>query len=307
MPEQQEDVGESEIETDVVEGGQITGEQTQDFKPSHQNEANGTTNGCNSGMSARKLAANRRNATKSTGPKSSQGKRNSSRNAIKHGILSKDVVVAKGDGAEDAVEFEALRQQLWEKYDPQDIQDELDVEELATAYWRKCRALRAEMGSIRLPLDTIRADRSRERLGNFERQALLLNLDGNKEHLLATPESIEHLLRLIGELEMEIQNQGYVLSNSSRFEVLEYFGVQLTGGVRKGQLLERLTSLKADLTARRRAAVQVDSMHLEAQIAAAALPSTEVTTKVVRYMTAIDRRIEQIRNRLEKSAELRRN
>ncbi len=305
MPDQQEDVGESEIETDVVQGGQITGEQTQDFKPSQQNEANVTTNGCNSGMSARKLAANRRNATKSTGPKSSQGKRNSSRNAIKHGILSKDVVVAKGDGAEDAVEFEALRQQLWEKYDPQDIQDELDVEELATAYWRKCRALRAEMGSIRLPLDTIRADRSRERLGNFERQALLLNLDGNKEHLLATPESIDHLLRVIGELEMEIQNQGYVPSNSSKFEVLEHFGVQLT--VRQGQLLERLTSLKADLTARRRDAVQVDSMHLEAQIAADALPSTEVTTKIVRYTTAIDRRIEQIRNRLEKSAERRRN
>jgi len=87
MPQQQEDVGESEIVTDVVEGGQITGEQTQDFKPSQQNEVNVTTNGCNSGMSARKLAANRRNATKSRGPKSPRGKRNSSRNAIKHGSM----------------------------------------------------------------------------------------------------------------------------------------------------------------------------------------------------------------------------
>jgi hypothetical protein len=37
----------------------------------------------------KQIAANRRNALKSTGPKSLRGRQNSSRNALKHGVLSK--------------------------------------------------------------------------------------------------------------------------------------------------------------------------------------------------------------------------
>lgn len=39
-------------------------------------------------VSEKRLAANRKNASKSTGPKSASGKARSSRNALRHGILS---------------------------------------------------------------------------------------------------------------------------------------------------------------------------------------------------------------------------
>ena len=42
--------------------------------------------------SDRKCQANRANAQKSTGPRSPEGKRRSSRNALKHGLLSSQVV-----------------------------------------------------------------------------------------------------------------------------------------------------------------------------------------------------------------------
>jgi len=181
----------------------------------------------------------------------------------------------------------------------------LDVEELASAYWRKRRALRVEMGSIRLDLDMIRAERSRKRESSVQIDKLSLDLGATKEQLLATPpEGIYSLLSVVNKLEAEIRNNSWSHSTLSE---LEHFGIRLTGGVTKEQIIDRLASLKAELTARRRVAVQMDSMHLEAQIAAGALPSTEVTTKIVRYTTAIDRRIEQIRDRLEKSAERRRN
>ena len=48
--------------------------------------------------SAAKLEANRKNALKSTGPKTLVGKEKSKRNALKYGLLSKEVVISKGEG-----------------------------------------------------------------------------------------------------------------------------------------------------------------------------------------------------------------
>ncbi|HZQ53175.1 MAG TPA: hypothetical protein VFB14_13315, partial [Bryobacteraceae bacterium] len=44
-------------------------------------------------ISEAKLAANRANAEKSTGPKSEEGKSRSSRNSFKHGLYSKQLVL----------------------------------------------------------------------------------------------------------------------------------------------------------------------------------------------------------------------
>ena len=58
--------------------------------------------------SERKRIANIRNAKKSTGPKTAAGKAISSRNAIKHGLMSRDVLAPN----EDAAAFETLRDAL---------------------------------------------------------------------------------------------------------------------------------------------------------------------------------------------------
>ena len=44
-------------------------------------------------MSLKQVAANRRNAQKSTGPKTANGKAVSKLNALKHGLLAQTVVV----------------------------------------------------------------------------------------------------------------------------------------------------------------------------------------------------------------------
>lgn len=58
--------------------------------------------------STKQLEVNRENALKSTGPVSLEGKSLASKNTIKHGILSKDLVVS----GEKLSEYQAFRHNL---------------------------------------------------------------------------------------------------------------------------------------------------------------------------------------------------
>ena len=59
-------------------------------------------------MSLKQLAANGRNAQKSTGPKTPEGRAISKMNALKHGILSKEVLVRGLNIHESSRELDAL-------------------------------------------------------------------------------------------------------------------------------------------------------------------------------------------------------
>ena len=112
-------------------------------------------------VSERKIQANRRNALRSTGPTTARGKRNVSRNAIKHGIFAREVVITAGDGEESLKEFHDLAERLWEEYEPVGVVEESLVQTIATCWWRKARVIRAENGEIRKRLDTAALDQTR--------------------------------------------------------------------------------------------------------------------------------------------------
>lgn len=82
--------------------------------------------------SARKLAANRANAKKSTGPITVAGKAASSANAIRHGLTAARVVL----DFENAAEFEKLRYALIAEFKPATRLEEELVERLAGIVWR---------------------------------------------------------------------------------------------------------------------------------------------------------------------------
>src|SRR5438093_35001 len=103
--------------------------------------------------SLKKAEANRRNARLSTGPRTQHGKRAVARNAIKHGLLAREVVITAGDGEEDVQEFEALLDRLWQEYERGGVLEETLVQRIATCWWRQERVLRAENGEIRKRLD----------------------------------------------------------------------------------------------------------------------------------------------------------
>ena len=86
------------------------------------------------------VEANRTNAARSTGPRTAEGKARSSRNAIKHGLLVKEVCLADED--------EELFANYWEKVlidlDPHTMLECLLAEAVAAAGWRYKRLLRIE-------------------------------------------------------------------------------------------------------------------------------------------------------------------
>jgi len=108
-------------------------------------------------VSEKQLEANRQNALKG-GVKTPEGKEIVKYNALKHGLLAKEVVITVGDGAEDPAEFNALLSDLTGQFKPEGTLEEILVEKIAVAYWRLRRAYRYEAGLIRDELDNATDD-----------------------------------------------------------------------------------------------------------------------------------------------------
>jgi hypothetical protein len=89
--------------------------------------------------------AARRNGRRGRGPVTVEGKTRSSRNAVKHGILTDDVCA--GDTAEQQGTFTALLDQLRAELSPSSLLESLLVERIAAALWRTRRVLAFEAGT----------------------------------------------------------------------------------------------------------------------------------------------------------------
>jgi len=89
--------------------------------------------------SQRKAEANRRNASKSTGPRTAQGKSWSRLNALKHGILASQVVIATIEGRAARKLFEATVEGLAQDFQPVGTYEQLLVQEIAACFWRQRR------------------------------------------------------------------------------------------------------------------------------------------------------------------------
>jgi hypothetical protein len=100
-------------------------------------------------ISLRKLEANRRNAQLSTGPRTEAGRKNSRRNALKHGVLADALLISEGEGAEDAARYHALLDGLYDDLQPVGAVEEMLVERIAVCWWRQKRALQCEAGLIK--------------------------------------------------------------------------------------------------------------------------------------------------------------
>jgi hypothetical protein len=92
-------------------------------------------------MTSKRLIANRKNALKSTGPKTKSGKAASSRNAVKHGVLAATPVLP---GIENREDWEKHRDGLLESLAPVGYLEEMLTIRLAVLAWRLSRVVRYE-------------------------------------------------------------------------------------------------------------------------------------------------------------------
>jgi hypothetical protein len=111
----------------------------------------------NRAPSPRRIAANRRNALKSTGPKSSAGKLRAALNARCQGLCPQDVEQELRARGEDPREFCRLHLDLIAIFQPKDGPASQAVELLAITWWKKTRRLRQWIGSGPAPCDDLDA------------------------------------------------------------------------------------------------------------------------------------------------------
>ena len=87
------------------------------------------------------IAANRRNAQKSTGPRTAEGKKRASLNHVVHGLVAKTVILPH----ESASDYNEIRDALMTDYAPATTQELLLVDQIAAGYWRIMRSRRFEV------------------------------------------------------------------------------------------------------------------------------------------------------------------
>ena len=94
--------------------------------------------------SFRQIEANRRNASKSTGPITEEGKQCSRCNAVRHGLTAETVIGA----LEDAEDYKAFEAAIIADYDVQSAVERELVLRLASLLWRLRRATTMETGLL---------------------------------------------------------------------------------------------------------------------------------------------------------------
>jgi len=122
--------------------------------------------------SSAKIAANRTNAKRSTGPRTSAGKARGSRNATKFGLFS-GTFTHPGEEKD----YAALRANLRDAFDPQTVNEQIALDQICGAVWRlrRCNQLEA---AIITPLD--KAIRRARRQANHALRKSVLDLKAQK-------------------------------------------------------------------------------------------------------------------------------
>ena len=113
---------------------------------------------------ARQIAANRRNAQLSTGPKTAAGKDIVKINALKHGLLAASPLLPD----EDSEEYDSFRQAVFEELQPVGAMEAILVVRLVSLAWRLHRLACVETGIISHDYHDRIAERAKRKAESLE-------------------------------------------------------------------------------------------------------------------------------------------
>src|SRR5215212_9626975 len=116
--------------------------------------------------SDKQVQANRQNALKSTGPKTPEGKAAIRLNAVKHGLLSHEILLP----GEDHEALRELDERLRNELQPVGELENLLVDRIIASYWRLRRLGRVEAGIFAWELYGELAGRARQEASSYTKQ-----------------------------------------------------------------------------------------------------------------------------------------
>jgi hypothetical protein len=118
--------------------------------------------------SYRQIEANRRDALRSTGPKTDPGKQVSRRNAVRHGLTAETVLST----LEDAEDYKAFEAAITADYDAQSAVERELVLRLASILWRLRRATTMETGLFEIQAQQLHDYRQNRQLFSNSREVI---------------------------------------------------------------------------------------------------------------------------------------
>jgi len=268
-------------------------------------------------ISPAQLAANRCNAKQSTGPKTRVGKARAKRNAIKHGLLARTVVIRGHQLKESNYEFRALCRALYADLNPVGQLEEMLVGQIGTATWRLHRARTAESGEIALSVDQGHWER---RHVNAQMQWTLWRAAGDPiSAMQASLCGSSILVKWLHKVRAQVEQAGELTDDALK---ILYFG-EPNSLTQELETLRRQNPLPAEADAGQRAEVkarllqeidkklrqlersqencrQHEESEEQANQAAAVLPDEATLNKILRYETALERQLYQAMHQLER-------
>jgi hypothetical protein len=277
--------------------------------------------------SEKKVQANQRNAMKSTGPRTPEGKARSSQNARTH-RLTGVLPITAGEGKEDHEAFEEMRMGLYQYWRPEGLQEHHLVELLAGDYWRLQRADRYEAGMTRKFADHATHDRQVRETIRFHTRVRGAALGMTTVFFAETCQGIDYQIEFLRDmseqLELEID-----LSEHQLLTIRGLFGEpgrcfatlclalwtlnqesrkeqkQEAAAEYRNRLMEVVAQQIQSLQEKRKVVATREESELEAELLTVSLPPWLVLDKLARYTTMIFRRIDRTLNQLERLQRLR--
>ncbi len=278
-----------------------------------------------SGTGEKRRLGNRRNARRSTGPRTPEGKAAVRWNALKHGLLVRETLVKRGDGKENEQEFARLVSALEEDLNPVGSLEAMLVEFIATSYYRRGRVLRYEVAEIRSNLDNAFLDDHRYRRSEFRLALSLMHNTGSTEKLLDSSMGIAYLMAVLKRTRDEILETGDMsLKTWEKFDscfraqklsekcsgfVVSDPSLRVDSAARAREDEPKLDQSRVDfleelefetdrLESMRMSVETIEALARERRMGRGSLPSSEAIERVIRYETTIERQIYRAMNQL---------
>lgn len=279
----------------------------------------------------KQISANRKNAARSTGPKTPRGKQVVRWNSLKHGLLAREVVIDTGEGEENVEEFKTLLGQLEADLAPDGPLEHILVERIAVCYWRLRRVIRYETGKIRRRLDCASWRAAVGQAEQFAFDKKFAGLGDSGEKFMKSTMGLDYLISVLQTVEESVAEVGY-LDEWAKDRLFETFGTDKKGiaaecllfsmmateGVAKAAedpdrfgsppspdvckqlILDTLREHRERLTQLRDVMSENEGLHRDAMVRGLSLPSKESVDKIIRYETTIERQLYRAVSQLER-------
>ncbi|MFB0553742.1 MAG: hypothetical protein ACETWQ_10565 [Phycisphaerae bacterium] len=124
------------------------------------------------------IIANRRNAQKSTGPRTIEGRAAVSQNAVQHGLSARQAIIS----SESQADFDLYREQMLAELAPAGPMESMLAERIVTLSWRLKRAGRIQNQVI----DALNADMTSSPLAKLTQSLFFKKLDQSQDGLAAS-------------------------------------------------------------------------------------------------------------------------